>query len=31
MNTDQEKLFKTRVDKIPEIKISMDTIVDFLN
>lgn len=30
MNSDQEKLFKIRVDKIPEIRISMDAIVDFI-
>lgn len=30
MNSDQEKLLKIRVDKIPEIRISMDAIVDFI-
>ena len=31
MKSDQEKLFKKRLDKIPEIRITVDAIVDFVN
>ena len=31
MNFDQEEIFKTRLDKIPEIRITVDAIVDFVN